>query len=154
MSQNNYDVFLSYHRRDHTHVESVARALRDRDLHVFLDRWYLRPGLPWLQELETVMRGCRAVAVCVGPGEMGSWQHREKNMALERQAREPQFPVIPVLLPGADAVLGFLGQNTWIDLRVKPDDPNLIDSLSRAIRREPPGPDARERIQQTLVTYC
>ena len=27
-----------------------------------------------------------------------------------------EFPVIPVLLPGADPVLGFLGQNTWIDL--------------------------------------
>src|SRR5262245_39164902 len=50
---------------------------------------------------------------------MGPWQQREVNMALERQAREREFPVIPVLLPGADPILGFVSQNTWIDLRAK-----------------------------------
>src|SRR5262245_16941278 len=115
-----YDVFLSYHWRDHDRAETIARSLRERDLNVFLDRWYLRPGRPWPQELEKVMLSCKAVAVCVGPGEMGPWQQREVNMALERQAREIQFPVIPLLLPGADPVLGFLGQNTWIDLRATP----------------------------------
>ena len=39
------------------------------------------------------------------------------------QARDDGFPVIPVLLPQADPVLGFLGQNTWVDLREQPDDP-------------------------------
>ena len=59
--------------------------------------------------------------MCVGPGEIGPWQQREVNMALERQAREREFPVIPVLLPGADPMLGVLSQNTSIDLRAKPD---------------------------------
>ena len=76
-----YDVFLSYHWRDHPHVETIARALREHHLNVFLDRWYLHPGRPWPQELEKVMRSCKAVAVCVGPGEMGPWQQREMNMA-------------------------------------------------------------------------
>jgi hypothetical protein len=149
-----YDVFLSYHWRDHAHVESIARALRERDLNVFLDRWYLHPGRPWPQELEKVMRSCKAVAVCVGPGEMGPWQQREKNMALERQAHEHDFPVIPVLLPSSDPVLGFLGQNTWIDFRTTPDDPKLIAILAAAIRGESPGPDAREWIQETVATVC
>ena len=52
---------------------------------------------------------------------MGPWQQREVNMALERQAREREFPVIPVLLPGADPIFGILSQNTSIDLRAKPD---------------------------------
>ena len=33
-----YDVFLSYHWRDHESVEPVAQALRDRGLRIFLDR--------------------------------------------------------------------------------------------------------------------
>lgn len=33
------------------------------------------------------------------------------------------FPVIPVLLPGSEAPLGFLRQNTWVDLRQHLDDP-------------------------------
>lgn len=149
-----YDVFLSYHWRDHAHVEAIARSLREHDLHVFLDRWYLHPGRPWPRELQTVLAACRAVAVCVGPGEMGPWQQREAYMALERQAREPSFPVIPVLLPGADAVLGFLGQNTWIDLRVQPGDPTLIAILAGAIRGEAPGHETRKCIQETVAAIC
>src|SRR5262245_17161890 len=63
---------LSYHWRDRARVEELARALGDRGLRVFLDRWYLTPGLPWPQRLETALRDCRAVVVCVGAGEMGS----------------------------------------------------------------------------------
>ena len=47
-----YDVFLSYNWREHAAVEAIARALRDRELRVFLDRWYLVPGRPWPQALE------------------------------------------------------------------------------------------------------
>ena len=36
-----FDVFFSYHWRDHAPVEAVARALTERGLRVFLDRWYL-----------------------------------------------------------------------------------------------------------------
>jgi hypothetical protein len=73
MSSASHDVFLSYHWRDHRHVEALACALRDLGLGVFLDRWYLHPGKPWVQELEDLLRSCGAVAVCVGPGEMGPW---------------------------------------------------------------------------------
>ena len=44
---------------------------------------------------------------------MGSWQKREKERALDRQANESGFSVIPVLLPGVDdPALDFLGLNT------------------------------------------
>ena len=71
------------------------------------------PGQPWPQALEKALSSCKAVAVFIGPGDLGAWQVREKNLALERQAREPGFAVIPVLLPGADPVLGFLGQHPF-----------------------------------------
>jgi WD40 repeat protein len=149
-----YDVFLSYHWRDHTPVETLAGALREHGLRVFFDRWYLHPGRPWSQELEAVLSACKAVAVCVGPGEMGPWQQREVNLALQRQVRELTFPVIPILLAGADPVLGFLSQNTWVDLRGTPDDPELISILAGAIEGKAPDPDARERVQQTLGAIC
>jgi len=38
---------------------------------------------------------------------MGPWQQREINMALERQAREREFRVIPVLLPAQILYWGF-----------------------------------------------
>ncbi|WP_233847207.1 nSTAND1 domain-containing NTPase [Paraburkholderia sp. HD33-4] len=152
-----FDVFLSYHWRDHAQVESLARRLREAGLRVFLDRWYLVPGTNWVNALDTTLTRCRSVAVCLG-AEVGPWQQREQYSALERQVAEERsgtaFPVIPVLLPGADSPLGFLRQNTWVDLRANLDDPVRFMVLTRAIRGEPPGPEAQSAVQQTLSQVC
>ncbi len=158
MPPENFDVFLSYHWRDHAPVEALARRLREQDLTVFLDRWYLTPGQSWPKALEATLAQCRAVAVCIGQGEMGPWQQREQYLALERQVaaerRGQHFPVIPVLLPGAEPPLGFLSQNTWVDLRSRVDDPTLLNTLVRAIHGQSPGPDAQETIRETLTSIC
>lgn len=158
MPTNHFDVFLSYHGRDHAQVEALARRLREQQLTVFLDRWYLTPGQSWLKELEATLARCRAVVVCIGQGEMGPWQQRELYMALERQVaaerRGQTFPVIPVLLSGAEPPLGFFSQNTWVDFRARVDDPLLLHTLVSAIHGQPPGPDALETVRQTLATIC
>lgn len=66
-----YDLFLSYHWRDREVVEPVARALHQKGLKVFLDRWYLVPGLRWQTALERVLLSCRAAAVLIGPHGLG-----------------------------------------------------------------------------------
>lgn len=157
-SSNLFDVFLSYHWRDHALVEALAHRLREQNLTVFLDRWYLTPGQSWPKALETTLVNCRAVAVCLGQGEMGPWQQREQYLALERQvAAERQgqiFPVIPVLLPGAEPPLGFLSQQTWVDFRARVDDPVLLNTLANAIHGKPAGLDAQETVSNTLSTIC
>jgi WD40 repeat protein len=149
-----YDVFLSHNSQDKPAVERMAQSLRNRGLEPFLDRWYLRPGLPWPQKLEEALRTCRAVAVFLGPYGLGGWQAREMYLALERQKQEPHFPVIPVLLPDADPALSFLTLNTWVDLRGGIDDPVGLEILTKAIRGEPPGPELQERITAALETVC
>ena len=157
-SPNQFDVFLSYHWRDHAQVEALAHRLREQKLTVFLDRWYLTPGQSWPKVLETTLASCRAVAVCLGQGEMGPWQQREQYMALERQVAAERhgqtFPVIPVLLPGAESPLGFLSQHTWVDLRARVDDPVLLTTLINAVHGQPPGPNAQEIVRNTLATIC
>jgi hypothetical protein len=74
-----FDVFLSYSRADEAAVRRLADALRGRGLRPFLDRWYLHPGRSWQRELEEQLGRSRAVAVCLGPDGMGSWQQREKE---------------------------------------------------------------------------
>ncbi len=149
-----YDVFFSYNWRDREAVENVAWALRERDLKVFLDRWYLVAGRPWPQALEEALNSCRAVAVFLGPQGMGRWQQREKDLALDRQARDPRFPVIPVLLAAAEPALGFLSLNTWVDLSSRQESPLALEILAAAIRGEAPGPAFQERIQATLAAVC
>lgn len=138
MPPETFDVFLSYHWRDHAQVEALAHRLHEQHLTVFLDRWYLTPGQSWPKALEANLAHCRAVAVCIGQGEMGPWQQREQYLALERQVaaerRGQSFPVMPVLLPGAEPPLGFLSQHTWVDFRARVDDPVLLKTLIGAIQ--------------------
>lgn len=149
-----YDVFLSYNNRDHAAVEAIAAGLREQGISVFLDRWYLVAGTPWPEHLESVLNSCRSAAIILGPHGTGRWQQREQYLALERQARDPAFPVIPVLLLGADPALGFLSLNTWVDLRRGIDEPGASALLAAAVRGEPPGPESRRRAATTLSTIC
>jgi transposase len=64
------------------------------------------------------------------------------------EIRETQVPVIPVLLPGGEPALGFLGLNTCVDLRGL-DDVTGLSMLVAAIRGQPP--DFQERLQATLA---
>jgi len=148
-----FDAFLSYSRADQDAVETTARALRDRDLNPFLDRWHLAPGRSWPELLEQTLANCGSVVVFVGPQGLGPWQKREIYRALDRQAAEASIPVIPVLLPGTeDPALGFLGLNTWVDLRRDLSDAAMLDILARAIRGEPPG--APDEVADPRAEIC
>jgi WD40 repeat protein/energy-coupling factor transporter ATP-binding protein EcfA2 len=132
-------LFLSYNSVDRPSVVAVQKLLEGRGVTTFLDLDQLVPGLPWPQRLEQGLRDVTAVAVFIGR-ELGGWQKREMWFALDRQVREEQqgrpFPVIPVLLPGADLTPGFLFSNTWIDLRSGSEGivaAEPLDAFKRAI---------------------
>jgi TIR domain len=90
-----FDVFLSYNRLDRAVVDPLADALRERDLRVFKDDWYLRPGEFWPTALAGNLDASGAVVVAVGRNGLGPWQRREAVAALDRQDREakPGFAV-------------------------------------------------------------
>ena len=133
---------------------SGSRALHSRGIRVFLDRWYLAAGQPWPQALEQTLDSCNAVAVFIGAGDLGPWQQRERDLALDRQGREAAFPVVPVLLPGADPALGFLRLNTWVDFSAGPSEDEALDLLVAAIRGEPPGPLASQHAEAARAAIC
>src|SRR6516165_3373981 len=148
-----YDLFLSYNSEDHDVVEAIARKLRDEGLEPFFDRWYLAPGARWRPKLEDTLSSCKAVAIFVGPGEMGSWQQREVDVALDLQSRNPNFPVIPVLLRDCEPPLGFLRQLTWVDLRTQTLDLGIA-ILAKAARGEALGPDLQKHLDAVRATIC
>jgi TIR domain len=114
-----FDVFLSHNSQDKPVVEEIGERLKSRGLHVWLDKWELRPGFPWQEGLEEGVQASRAAAVCVGAGGLGAWQEPEMRAFIARSRRE-QIPVIPVLLPGcpdSPQLTLFLEAFTWVDLR-------------------------------------
>jgi TIR domain/AAA ATPase domain len=134
-------------------VQDIARKLRDEGLEPFLDRWYLAPGTRWRSKLEDTLSWCKAVAIFVRPSEMGSWQQREVDVALDLQSRSPNLPVIPVLLPGCEPPLGFLRQLTWVDLRTQTRELGIV-ILAKASRGEAPGPDLQKHLDAVRVSIC
>jgi len=45
-------------------------------------------------------------------------------------------------------------KNTWVARRATPTEPAPVEILAAAIRGEPPGPEARDRVARTLATVC
>ena len=138
------ELFLSYSSADQTSVMAVQKLLKARGITTFLDRDNLVSGVAWPQALEQALRAVDGVAVFIGC-ELGGWQKREMWFALDRQVREEKegrsFPVIPVLLQGADLTPGFLFLNTWIDLRRGLDGvftAEALNAFERAIKATEP----------------
>jgi hypothetical protein len=134
-------------------VLKIAGELQKRGCSCFFDPWYLEPGRNWVAALERALAASRSVAVFVGSGEMGRWQQREVTWALDRQAGDPQFAVIPVLLPDCEPPLGFLRQLMWIDLQENPADAAQLDRLAAAIRGEPVAGDGQRQPQANICPY-
>jgi hypothetical protein len=135
-----YDVFLSHSSADKESVEIIARRLRDEaGLQPWLDKWHLVPGTPWQEALEEALSQSQTCAVFIGPGGFGAWHQEEMRVALDARVRDPDFRVIPVLLPGADlpergGLPPFLTRHTWVDFRPGLDDPHAFHNLTSGIK--------------------
>jgi energy-coupling factor transporter ATP-binding protein EcfA2 len=153
MSQK-YEVFISYSSRDRAMAEKLAIRLREAGLSLFFDRWCLPGGKPWGPLLEQSIQESASCAVLIGKEGFGPWQAREMWAALGRQGRDPAFPVIPTMLPGAEEVPSlFLGLNTWVDMRRGVDDEVAFQMLLQAIRGEAMGGPVFEELADAVRPY-
>src|SRR5262249_20047519 len=143
-----YDVFISYSRADGRHAADIDSFLREKGLKSLFDRRNLAPGLPWVRALEQAIGAAKAAIVLIGPRGLGNTQPYERDLALIRQTSDPDFPVVPVILPdtrtdhplgSADRPFDFLQALTWIDFshiaRVS-DAPEELARLVVAVRGE------------------
>jgi hypothetical protein len=134
-----YDVFLSHNGKDKPAVRVLAERLTTEGLEPFLDAWHLVPGEPWQEALEEALLASRTCAVFLGPAGMGSWENEEMRAALSQRVRNPDYRVIPVLLPGAEFPLtgrlpAFLSRTTWVDFRPGLDDAQAFERLVSGIK--------------------
>jgi WD40 repeat protein len=132
MSDRRFDVFFGYNSKDREAVMSVFKALRrrKRQLKIFLDQEFLGPGDVWQPVLEEVLLSCRAAVVFLGPNGAGRWQSFEIQVAIDRQTRDQNFLLIPVLLPGVEAPEALSARYTFLDLRAGIDNRKAIGALA------------------------
>jgi Novel STAND NTPase 1 len=87
---------------------------------------------------------------------LGTWQQREVQLALDRQAEAERagrvFPVIPILLPKVeDPPGGFLRLQTWVDLRSDLAEPTQLQLLLTGLRGQAPADTSTAR--EALCPY-
>lgn len=152
-----YDVFFSHSHEDVNEVEFLAKKIEDRSNHkVWLDRWVLVPGKKWQQELARGLGTVKCCAVFIGKNTPSGWFEIEIERAIDRQANDPEFRVMAVLLPGADMKImdSFLSLRTWVDLRKGIDDEKEFHTLICGINGTPRGrgPElSKEKVSETVA---
>ena len=143
MTTTTYAVFLSFNSEDREPVQRVAAYLHDQaGLRPWFDQWELVPGEPWVRNLERGLAASATCAVFVGQSGHGPWQQPEVEAALRQQVRQPEFRVIPVLLPRAPRqpeLPLFLAGNMWVRFGKRLDDPDALWRLECGIRGISPG---------------
>jgi tetratricopeptide (TPR) repeat protein len=151
------DVFLSYNRLDAGHAEALNDWLVSQGVRTFFDQRDLGGGQLWVADLErTIEHEVQAIAVLVGPNGIGNTQQYEYQLALTRQAKDRDFPLIPVVLPGTEnrqLPRGFLGLQTWVSFAGAAGgtaSPDQLQRLLAAIRREHAAADT---IRGTICPY-
>lgn len=142
-----FDVFLSHDHRDAGCVDELGRTLAEKyGFKVWFDRWILIPGESWQQAIAKGLNETATCAVCVGRHTAQGWFRQEIERALNIQASNPSYRVIPILLPDATEALlaqvmpAFMDLRTWVDLRPGKKDPYALHILTHGIRGQVPGP--------------
>lgn len=136
-----FDVYLAYHSSDRDAVLDIARRLKAVGTRVWFDVWQIPPGRLFQDELASGLKMARSCAVFVGHSAPTGWHKQEMQKALVLQSTNPQFNVIPVILPGGDkhSVSDFLQLRTYVEFKTQPFDEEAFHRLLSGIRSLPPG---------------
>ncbi|NOK32022.1 TIR domain-containing protein [Corallococcus exercitus] len=135
-----WDLFLSYHSRDHALATELAYRLRGEGLQPWFDKWELIPGEPWLPAVEHGIAESPCMVVCIGASGWGPVQDAEAQNARIRAMLDRKRRVIPVFMAGVEQVElpGLLKNLAYVDLRGGSDEE--FRRLALAIRGLAAGP--------------
>jgi formylglycine-generating enzyme required for sulfatase activity len=135
--------FLSYNSQDLGLMQSLEATLqrKDTDAKIFYAPRSLRAGGLWLPELAREIAEATAFVLLVGEKGIGPWQAMEYYEALDRRVKQPNFPLVLVLLDGQPAPgLPFLRQLHWVISADPASEKSVVQVLDAAAGSgAPPG---------------
>ncbi|HEX8129798.1 MAG TPA: SUMF1/EgtB/PvdO family nonheme iron enzyme [Pyrinomonadaceae bacterium] len=141
-----FDVFLSYNGDEISAVARIADLLKSEGLEPWFDHWYTVGGDKFQEKIPEALNASLACAVFIGPHGFGNWEREELQVAQNRAAKDSNFRLFLVLLPGVPRPFDpstsapFLGARKWVDLSDGFDDKRALFPLICAIRGTAPGP--------------
>lgn len=136
VSEQTYDVFLSYHAPDREAATSIRARLQEAGLRSWFDQDEILPGQQWMERVEAGLARSRAIVVIIGPRGLGRWQRHETSVSIRLAAGTMgTIPVIPVLLPGADrhSLPLLLDNFSWVEFHETMEDEVALTRLITGI---------------------
>ena len=101
----NYDFFVAYSSVDRRAAQDLSWRLSDLKRRVFFDKSGLGEGVAWDSQLLEALEQSRVVAVLISPNTPSAHYEREEAVrAVAAMRSDPDRFVVPILLPGAQAV--------------------------------------------------
>jgi hypothetical protein len=94
--------FLSHAGEDRAQALALAEGLAQIGMEVWCDALpgAIPPGTRWVRALEAGLEASTGYLLLVGGSTVDGWVKVELDYAINRQARQPDFLVVPLLLPG------------------------------------------------------
>ncbi|MFZ3116364.1 MAG: toll/interleukin-1 receptor domain-containing protein [Syntrophales bacterium] len=114
----NYDVFISYSRRDKQFADALVHHLEAKGVKCWIDHRDLYGGSNWAQEIEIAIKsnpGLVLVLIFSGHVNESDQIIKEINLAT---SHKPPIPIIPVKIEDVDFSGGYayhLGHINWMD---------------------------------------
>lgn len=137
-----HDVYISYSQQDIEAAGHIAERLKAAGLNVWFFPWFVRPGQDWRRSMQDELQRSASCAILFGATDLGPNQREEVLVDILKRAEASggDFPVIPVLLPGADEfhLPSFLRERNWVDFRDGLDNERPFNSLLAGIRNATP----------------
>nr|VFJ73439.1 MAG: WD40 repeat [Candidatus Kentron sp. FW] len=94
-----YDLFLSYARKDKKAIHALARRLKNDGLRVWLDVWGILPGDSIPLKIQRGVENARTLVMCMSPAYFDSeWGKLEHHSILFRDPTNAQRRFIPLLI--------------------------------------------------------
>lgn len=126
-------LFISYSTKDSDFVDKLSKELLLKRIHVWLDKWEMKPGDSLLDKIQDGITESSFLLVVLSNNSIKSeWCKKELNSGLMRELNEKKVVVIPVLIEDCEIPL-FLQEKVYADFRKNFDNgfKELIRPLSK-----------------------
>jgi hypothetical protein len=131
-----WDVFISYSRKDETRAVEIQEAIKKSGLHVWRDKDQIMAGDLFVKKIEEALEQTYAVIILISKNSMESnWVEEEycRAISISNSLQNP-LRIIPVLIGGVTSPPGFLASRSWVDLSDGAKFTQNIGSLINGIK--------------------
>ncbi len=115
-------IFVSYSHKNKEFVDRLCRNLISEKIHLWMDRWELKPGDSLMDSIQMALEHAGAILVVLSKSYIESnWCKKEMNAGLIRELEKKGNVIIPIIIEDCDVPI-FLREKMYADFRKDFDD--------------------------------